>query len=341
MIVDRCPSKLKPDFTTYSPAALRKVFEGKRVSHILPFESPEKSQAVNEAFMENRKRLSISGVQKKISLRLEKNKLRLTGQGEPGQYILKPIPDDLKRTDQVPANEHLTMQLAEQVFSIQTAGNGMIFFAGDEPAYITRRFDYKEDGTKRLMEDFCTLAGKTKDTAGEDFKYEASCEDLFILLKQYVGPYLVEAQKLFRIILFNYVFSNGDAHLKNFSLLETNGGDFALSPAYDLICTRIHVDDPDIAFKDGLFAGDFDTESHNANGYYAYDDFYQLGLRAGLPEAIVKREIELFQNKAETVESFIDRCFLDDDIKAAYREMFHDKLKRLAYSFEQREKVKQ
>jgi serine/threonine-protein kinase HipA len=335
MIVDRCPSTLKPGFTTYSPAGLRKVFDGKRVSHILPFESPDKSQVVSEAFMENRQRLSISGVQKKISLRLEKNKLRLIGAEERGQYILKPIPDDLKRVDQVPANEHLTMQLAEQIFGIQTAGNAMIFFTGDEPAYITRRFDYDKKGSKILMEDFCTLAGKTTDTAGADFKYEASCEDLFILLKQSVGPYLVEAQKLFRLTLFNYVFSNGDAHLKNFSLLETNDGDFTLSPAYDLICTRIHVNDPDIAFKDGLFADDFETDSFAANGFYAYDDFYQLGLRAGLPEAIVKREIALFQNNTELVDPLIDRSFLDDDIKVAYRQMFQDKLTRLAYSFAQ------
>lgn len=333
MIVDRCPSTLKPGFTTYSPTALRKVFEGKRVSHILPFESPDKSQAVNEAFMENRRRLSISGVQKKISLRLDKNKLRLTGQGENGQYILKPIPDDLKRTDQVPANEHLTMQLAEQVFDIQTAGNAMIFFTDDQPAYITRRFDYKEDSSKRLMEDFCSLAGKTRDTAGEDFKYEGSCEDLFILLKQYVGPYLVEAQKLFRLTLFNYAFSNGDAHLKNFSLLETNDGDFTLSPAYDLICTRIHVNDPDIAFKDGLFADDFETDSFAANGYYSYDDFYHLGIRVGLPEAIVKREIALFQDKNELMELLVHRSFMDDGVKKIYIELFRDKLSRLAYSF--------
>jgi serine/threonine-protein kinase HipA len=337
MIVDRCPSTLKPGFSTYSPAGLRKVFDGKRVSHILSFESPDKSQAVNEAFMENRQRVSISGVQKKISLRLEKNKLRLIGTAEHGEYILKPIPDDLKRVDQVPANEHLTMQLAEQIFGIQTAGNAMIFFTDYEPAYITRRFDYDKKGSKILMEDFCTLAGKTRDTAGADFKYEASCEDLFILLKQSVGPYLVEAQKLFRLTLFNYVFSNGDAHLKNFSLLETNDGDFTLSPAYDLICTRIHVNDPDIAFKDGLFAGDFETESFAANGYYAFDDFYQLGIRSGLPEPIVKREIEIFQNSDEPVKSLINRSFLDDDVKEIYQDLFYDKLTRLAYPFSRKQ----
>src|SRR5690606_40079276 len=63
-------------------------------------------------------------------------------------YILKPIPRDLKKVDQVPANEHLTMQIARQVYGINTAENALIFFSNGEPAYITKRFDVKEDGTK-------------------------------------------------------------------------------------------------------------------------------------------------------------------------------------------------
>lgn len=333
MMLDRCPSTLKPGFQTYSPAALRRVFQSRKVSHVLPFASPDQDEQVNEAFMENRKRLSISGVQKKISLRLEKNILRLTQAGEHGHYILKPIPDDLRRTDQVPANEHVTMQIAEQIFGIPTAANALIFFQDDSPAYITQRFDYHVDGSKRAMEDFATLAKKTKDNAGQDFKYEASCEDLFILLKQNVGPYLVEAQKLFRLVLFNYAFSNGDAHLKNFSLLETDAGDSTLSPAYDLICTRIHVDDRDVAFKYGLFS-DYETPSFAANGFYAYDDFYNLGLRAGLPQALVKRELKQFPLKRESVYELVDQSFLEEAIKAQYKNFYDDKLTRLTYSLE-------
>jgi HipA-like C-terminal domain len=45
----------------------------------------------------------------------------------------------------------------------------------------------------------------------------------------------VEAPKLLKLLLFNYLFANGDAHIKNFSLLETPLGDYRLSPAYDLL----------------------------------------------------------------------------------------------------------
>ena len=316
----------------YSPAALRNVFGGKKVNHVLPFASPENDERVREAFIENRKRLSISGVQAKLSLTLEKNKLRLTKAGEVGHYILKPIPVDLLKVEQLPANEHLTMQIAGQLFGIHTAGNALIFFQDGQPAYVTKRFDYKPDGTKRRMEDFATLLGKTKDTAGEDFKYDASVEDLFRILKQFVGPYAIEARKLFRVILFNYAFSNGDAHLKNFSLLETDAGDFILSPAYDLVCSRIHAKDTDIALKNGMFVDDYETDSYKANAFYAYDDFFDLGKRAGLSESIVKQEIVNFINHTELVADLISRSFLEDSVKSQYLAEYQNKLRRLGYS---------
>lgn len=331
MKVDRCPSTLKAGFDTYSPTAKKKVFFNKQVSHVLPFLPPEKDEKINEAFLENRKRLSISGVQKKLSLRLEKNKLALTREGEKGQYILKPIPDDIKRPDQTPANEHVTMQIAEQIFRINTAANAMIFFSDGQPAYITKRFDYKNDETKYGIEDFASLAEKTKDTHGLDFKYDGSYEDLFELLKRYVGPYKVESPKLFRLILFNYVFSNGDAHLKNYSLMETDAGDYVLSPAYDLMNTRIHVDDSDVSLKNGLFK-DFETESFRANGYYAYDDFFELGRRAGLPDAIIESGINVFSAQRDAVATMVQHSFLENAIKTRYIELLDDKLKRLKYS---------
>ncbi len=333
MNVDRCPSTLKKEFTTYSPAALKKLFFSRKVSHILPFLPPEKDEKVQEMFMANRKRISISGVQKKLSLFLVKNKLTLTDPTQHGLYILKPIPDELMKADQVPANEQVTMQIAEQVYKIQTAANGLIFFQDGQPAYITRRFDRTLEGTRYGMEDFAGLAKKTRQTDGEDFKYEASYEDLFRLLKQYVGAYRIESQRLFRLVLFNYVFSNGDAHLKNFSLLETISGDYLLSPAYDLICSRIHVNDPDLAFKHGLFADNFVTESFNTNGYYAFDDFLTLGTRAGLPESVIKLEIQLFSGSKQKVKELVERSFLHDDSKVRYLECFESKLKRMSYSF--------
>ena len=149
-----CPGTLAEGYDTYSPAFLRRMFDGRKVSHVLPYDSPQSNEEEAEKFLENRKRISISGVQEKLSLLLQKNELRLTEKGEQGTYILKPIPRDLKKVNQVPANEHLTMQIAAQVYGMNTAENGMIFFRDGSPAYITRRFDVKKDGRKWGKEDF-------------------------------------------------------------------------------------------------------------------------------------------------------------------------------------------
>src|SRR5690554_6239332 len=162
--ITNCPSTLAEGFDSYSPTALKRVFYGRKVNHVLPYHAPEVSEGDAELFMENRKRLSISGVQEKVSLVLDKNKLRLARQEEQGLYILKPIPRDIMKVNQVPANEHLTMQIARQVYNIDTAENALIFFQNGAPAYITKRFDVKEDGSKLGKEDFASLAGQTTET---------------------------------------------------------------------------------------------------------------------------------------------------------------------------------
>ena len=112
--------------------------------------------------------------------------------------ILKPIPNAGKRPDQMPANEHLTMQIARQVYGIETAENALIFFKNGAPAYITKRFDINEDGAKLGQDDFASLAGRTPQTHGEHYKYLGNYLELFQLMQTYVPAYKLEAPKLFQ-----------------------------------------------------------------------------------------------------------------------------------------------
>jgi len=309
---------LADGFTSYSQNCLNRVFEGKKVSHILPYAPPAESEEVAEKFLENRKRISISGVQEKLSMILEKNKLRLTEEGEQGTYILKPIPRDLKKVDQVPANEHLTMQIARQVYGINTAENALIFFSNGEPAYITKRFDVKEDGTKLGLEDFATLAGKTSEKDGDEFKYNFSYEEIGELIRTYVPAYRIELEKFFQLVMFNYLFSNGDAHLKNFSLLETPNGDYTLSPSYDLINTRIHVDDWDFALDGRLFKDVFESNEVKTNGREGLHDFQEFGRRLGVLERRMERLMKPFRERHDLVETLVQRSFLGTETKDYY-----------------------
>ena len=76
--INKCPSTLKEGYHTYSPGALRNVFKGKKTSHILPYYISQAKKEQRKLFTENRVRISISGVQEKVSLKFEKNILTLT-----------------------------------------------------------------------------------------------------------------------------------------------------------------------------------------------------------------------------------------------------------------------
>jgi len=320
-----CPGTLAEGFSGYSPSCLRRLFNAKKVSHVLPYSQPRQNDDIAGLFMENRKRISISGVQEKLSLILDKNLLRLTHEGEQGTYLLKPIPSDLKKVDQVPANEHITMQIARQVYGLNTAENAIIFFKEGTPAYITKRFDVKKEGGKWGKEDFATLAGKTEVNAGPNFKYEYSYEEAGYLLQKFVPAWRVEIEKYFSLVVFNFLFSNGDAHLKNFSLLESTKGDYLLSPAYDLINTQLHVDDTDFALGRGLFADNFKSREFEKSGHPGKQDFIEFGRRIGVAESRIEKILVPFLERQPFVETLVNRSFLNDANKRGYLFMYNSR----------------
>ena len=139
-----CPSTLQEGYSTYSPMALKQLFDGQPVSHILDFNSPNNESADSEAYLRSVGRISLSGVQPKASMIVNSShQLVKPAEDERGTYILKPAPSSyaLFERKYCPANEHLTMQLASQVYHIETAANGLCFFRDCEAAYICRRVD--------------------------------------------------------------------------------------------------------------------------------------------------------------------------------------------------------
>ncbi len=321
-MITHCPGTLAEGFDTYSRTCLVRVFQGKKVHHVLAYDAPSCNTETKALFDENRNRMSISGVQEKFSIRQEKNKLHLINEGERGTHILKTIPETGSRSDQMPANEHLTMQIGRQIYGIETAENALIFFRNGTPAYITKRFDVKEDGTKWAQEDFASLAGRTPQTHGEHYKYLGNYAEIFQILKANVPAYKIEAPKLLKLLLFNYLFSNGDAHYKNFSLIETPMGDFRLSPAYDLLNSRIHIDDRDFALEDGLLP------KNMAQGKITHQ-FAILAEQAGINEKTYNTIFTQMLSHSALVEKLTSASFLQESTKRNYWQAYQGRLKQL------------
>jgi serine/threonine-protein kinase HipA len=99
-----------------------------------------------------------------------------------------------------------------------------------------------------------------------------------------------------------------------------------MSPAYDLVCTRIHVNDRDMALKAGLSENDY--PSFPALGYYAYDDFLDFGLELGLKEMRIRRMLDLMRTEQEKVHTMIAHSYLDEETKKHYTDLYKDKLNR-------------
>lgn len=328
--IDVCPGTLASGFKSYSPLCLRKVFDGKKVSPYLDFSLEETSNEILASI----KSISISGVQEKFSALIKQGKITLTAHGESGRYIIKPIPNytHLRFRQNIPANEHLTMQIASQVYKIPTAENALVFFCNEQAAYLTKRFDYTKDGTKIKQDDFASIAGRTEKNSGKDFKYSGSYEDIAHLLKRYVSAWPVEMTKYFRLVIFNYLFSNGDAHLKNFSLQETENGDYILTPAYDLMNTSIHIDDGDFALQRGLIPELEYSEIYTRTSHPCKDDFACFGTRIGLPSKIMHEVIETFASEQSKVYELIEHSFLDEKVKRMYKQSYQERLHRFQRS---------
>jgi len=190
--------------------------------------------SLNEISIEAQKlagKLSISGVQPKLSVRLEGKEL--VAVAREGQYILKPQTQDFP---ELPQNEYLCIQMGRR-FSLNTAPCLLLELADGSPAYLVKRFDRFKKGRrveKLACEDMHQILG------GPD-KYAGSHEQIAKVIKAHCRFAPLELQRLFELTIFNFSIGNGDAHRKNFSLLTSEKGTIALSPAYDLVSSRLVI----------------------------------------------------------------------------------------------------
>jgi serine/threonine-protein kinase HipA len=174
-------------------------------------------------------KLSIQGVQPKLSAKInvKKSSFELVDKG--GKYILKP---QNFLFPQLPENEDLTMRLASKV-GLNIPLHGLIYSKDNSLTYFIKRFDRYGKSKKLSVEDFAQLSGLNRDT-----KYNSSMEKVIKIIDNFCTFPVIEKVKFFKLTLFNFLIGNEDMHLKNFSVISKSGK-VELSPHYDLINTTI------------------------------------------------------------------------------------------------------
>ncbi len=326
--IKNCPSSLQEGFTTYSPKAAKKLFGVAKANPLLGFDIDE-FRNVGE-IADAMHRISVSGVQEKFPAIITVGEIGIAGENERSTHILKPAPWDktLRDRKQIPANEHLTMQIASQIYGIQTAANGLCFTAKGQPVYITRRFDIMPDGTKLPMEDFASVIGKNEQTAGLQFKYNGCYEDIAKAIKANVAAWMVDMERFFELVVFNYIYANGDAHLKNFSLI-LRGQDYRLAPAYDLLNTSLHVVNGDDLGLDGGLSPDIEkSDVMERTGHPCRLDFERFGDKIGLVRKRIDKILDKYIILPDGAQHLVDRSFLSDKMKRNYIRIVNERISR-------------
>lgn len=170
-------------------------------------------------------RMSVQGVQAKLSALLDvaRHALQLVDQG--GQFILKP---QHPQWEAMPENEALTMQLA-RMSGIDTPPSGLVYAKDGRFVYWIKRFDRKPKGIKTGVGDFAQLLGESRDT-----KYRSSVEKVVSVIDQFCSFPSKDKAEFFKRFIFNFLVGNEDMHLKNYSLVE-DGKLTRLAPAYDFL----------------------------------------------------------------------------------------------------------
>lgn len=275
------------------------------------------------------RRSSVSGVQDKVQLQRVRGGFEVVESG--GDFILKPVPRHTSAdlASDIPVNEDLTMSVAKRVFGIRTAEHELVEMKDGELAYLTKRFD-RRDGRAVPQEDFCQLAGRSQETHGLNYKYDSSYEDLAGLMRRFCPAHAVENPKVFAVILFNYVFGNGDAHLKNFSLFRSEQGDYILTPAYDLLNTAVHFPNEPSATGLEFFADGHYTAAYEKLGFYSSADFIELGAHFGVPAEDVRAMITSYGTRLKTVEAMVESSRLSAEAKTRYLAKYNDRLRAIA-----------
>ena len=244
---------------------------------------------------ERENKFSLAGVQMKFSMKAKDGRYNLSKEGGLGDWIIKTPSTQHK---DVPFNEYTAMTLASLVgISVpevklvelsQLDNLPPINLPDEKYAFAIKRFDRKSD-QRVHMEDFAQVFVKYPHQ-----KYSsASYENIGKVLYDFSGDGIADTQQFARQLLVNILLANGDAHLKNWSLLYEDKVTPRLSPAYDIVTTQVYMDDEQ----------EFALNLNKRKNWYKtrFDHFEAWASKVGIPWGALKPHLDDTLDKARTL----------------------------------------
>ncbi len=258
-------------------------------------------------------KMSIQGVQVKLSAKLavSAGQFKIVDRG--GTYILKPAPAGYR---EVPENEDVTMRLAAAA-GIQVPVHGLVYAKDGTSTYFIKRFDRRKS-RKLYLEDFGQLLGLAREV-----KYNTSMENFAKVVQKHTTFPALECREFFLRTLFCFLTGNEDMHAKNFSLFSEDNQVFKLAPAYDLLNSSIVTSGKSKEELAVPLAGKKSKLTRNDLVKYFGQELL------GLNERALQNGLEQLQNAFSEWERLIQRSFLSSEMQKAYWELFHERRARL------------
>lgn len=289
----------------YSESGLRLLSPELKVLRELEYTAEEQRiEAYNRA-----SKMSIQGVQPKLSAKLSirEGKFEIVDTG--GKYILKP---QHHLYPEMPQNEDLTMRLANEI-GLDVPLHGMIWSKDHTLTYFIKRFDRRGQNGKVPIEDFAQLAGMSRET-----KYDCTMEKVITVIDDFCTFPFIEKLTLFKLTLFNYLVGNEDMHLKNFSVI-TRDGKVTLSPCYDLVNTTIEYKKQDEEIALPLRGKKKHLTRNILVDYFGKE-------RCELTSKSIDKVLGSITSAVPKWEEMIDISFLSDDMKEKYHTLLETRL---------------
>jgi len=301
-----CPITYTPcGENRYSKTGLKVLATGLKTLKDLEYTAEEqRKEAFNRAA-----KMSIQGVQSKLSaiLSIKDGKFILVDKG--GRYILKP---QHQFYNQLPENEDLTMRLANEI-GLEIPIHGLLWSKDNTLTYFIKRFDRKGQNDKVPVEDFAQLAGLSRDT-----KYDYTMEKIVKLIDQYCTFPAIEKIKLFKLVIFNYLIGNEDSHLKNFSII-TDDNQIRLSPCYDLVNSTIELKEQDEEIALQLKGKKKHLTRNILVSYFGIE-------KCELTEKSIEKVLEIISLAIPKWKTLINISFLSKEMKGKYLDLLDGRL---------------
>ena len=239
-------------------------------------------------------RISGAGSQEKLVACVHDGAISLPLYGTPSTHIIKPVIPNFQSSVH---NEYFCMKLAKAM-GLPVAECDILTI-DEDVFYVVERFDRitKNGITRRQhQEDFCQLLNvpphlKYEEDGGPGVKDCLRCmSDMHISA--------MSRLQFIRLLIFNFLIGNCDAHAKNYAVLYNNGIP-VFAPAYDLLCTMVYET---MARRFAMSVG-----GENRMGMLKKEHFAAMADECGLNPKMVIAELDAMVTKLPGIADKLDR----------------------------------